>query len=349
MSEENGDQMALEILNDDDDDLALASKTERSVSNSDSPSDKTVYREWDWIEEPEKRIEFFKRFQQFKYLAATSKDYVETLRRTHEDGWNGLWRIKYDIENVDNERQEVALEFQRVKQRFENLETEIRKTERQLEEARRELQVTEQQLGSAKQKLEDADADYVTHSHNQNEAIDGFQRTFMEHDQVYKQLRNVFYALEQYELQEETIRQPNLLPFDKDILGQTYLPSTVWEVPLLKGITETIDLKSLSHEKRWEIKANGTDKWHITDIEIRKTIILVRRFDQKIQVEWTDDIKNFEPSVNDERSYALVITHTIDAENKMFWQRDYPLFAFNNVRAKSAIPVPIATIPVPIK
>lgn len=323
----NADNVTLEILNED----SSVIETGMPVPGGKHPNEKVTPGDGDWLNEFGERLNFFKQFSQTEYLTVASKGYVEMLERIHVTVDEIFWKAKYELQDAEGKCQKAKYESQRTKQLHEDLENELKKVTRQFQEIQQKCEVACKQFDIAKQVLVEAEASCTNCSHGKNTAIDNCQRTLQEHDLVCKQLQGIFETLKWYKSEEKKMRKEIrfTLPY-RDDLGQTYLPVDVWEISLFQGVTETIDLKSHRPEIQWEISEKGVGKWQIMDGN--KIIILIRRVNQMIQLEWTEEVTfDYDFSEIDE-SYSLVITHFIDAEQKIARERAYPLFA--------TIPVP---------
>jgi len=200
-------------------------------------------------------------------------------------------------------------------------------------EAEKKVAAVEQELADVKTKFAEAKKKHVA-------ASGEFTATFAKHDLHYKKLEIAHSLLQWHKEQGDKIyKSIPLLPLGHgDELGQNAPASTVGEITLLDGITEKIALKPFAQKQRWTITEVETRKWQITDNG--KPMILIRRNDDKIQIEWMDEIKErkYDPSINDVRFSVLVITHTVTvAEHNISRQQYCSLFDADSTFIKRII------------
>lgn len=314
---------SLNVMNEDSDAVQVASNLPVAGKTS---GVECASEEWNWREEHAKWLSLFKHFEQFQCLTADSVEYIKTLKQIINEGAINYNDASKERKNAENFRQNIERELKSAKRIHESTQDELKSAERKFNEAQRKKEKSESELEKVKQEFKSASASFETLSQAETTATENYQRTLRAQEQVREQLeKKILGALKWYESEREKICRLPL--FNKDKLGQTDLPSMVWEIPLIPGVSEKIDLNSSFHEKQWTLTGEGS-RWQIKDDKTDRVVMLIRRFKQKIQIEWADEIKQgFDLSVNDVQGYELVITHTIDAEHKIARQQNYPLFA----------------------
>jgi len=201
---------------------------------------------------------------------------------------------------------------------FEKNEANIKKAKDKSEKVNVDLKIAEEKLtaivkeqNTTAEALKRAEADVTEAKAGLRKIEDRFSQELSNHDQIVEQLQRALGILKWYELPDGRTRHgiPLFLPPEKDKLGQTYLPSTIWHVPLHPGITETFELKSFPQGKQWTITGKP-NTWQIMDNS--KAVILIRREGEKLQFEWTEHV-----DFSSKDNVVLAVTHNIDKVNEI--------------------------------
>ena len=300
--------------------------------------------------EYEGRIALFYHIEQFKNLTDDSKKMATTLKTKHIQIKEPINALQKDILEKKNEHTKADVDANAATRQYDSAKYNVGVAERArenakkfFEEALKGLNDSESNVETAKQKLEDADknvdaANKKFDETNRNvteatqklcEAKEKFRQSLGEYDLNIKQLRTALSSLQWHKEQEKkaSYRLP-LPPIQRDELGQTLLPSTVWDVPLREDITETIEIKSTPKDRQWAISGES-GQWQI--MFDGKVIVSIRRQYQKLQIEWTEEVKSdFNFSIMD----TVLIVHTINHESvlKIATQKEYHLFNIDNTQ-----------------